>query len=167
MATHSRDFEIEEWLSLRINYAIMALREYVEVDPGKCAGVPVFRGTRFTLSQLLAELADNRSLSEIAENFDLNMRLLKEFLRGLSICLDRPLETREHVPRIKKVFEGVLHIESVEDGGQARVAMLNKTELSDHETMFVRVQSWDESCDHPDFKRFEDKKVRVTVEVIE
>ena len=80
----------EEWLGYRARHAIIMLRECTETNPKKCGGVPVLRGTRFTLAQVLAELADGRDVREIADDFDLQIELLKGFLQGLAICLDRP-----------------------------------------------------------------------------
>lgn len=68
---------------------------------------------------------------------------------------------------MKKVFEGKLELESVDDGGQARIATINEENPDPHEEMFVRVQSWDEGLAHKQFMLFEGKRVRVTVEVVE
>lgn len=81
---------IDEWLAERMLYASHVLRECVDVDPKRRGGIPVLKGTRFTLAQLLAELADGRSLPCIAEDFELDLQILEQFMRGLSICLDRP-----------------------------------------------------------------------------
>ena len=86
----ARDLSTEEWLAERATYALAELRNCVETNPHKCGGVPVFKGTRFTLARFLAELADGRSVSSIASDFELDADLLEQFLRGLSICLDRP-----------------------------------------------------------------------------
>ncbi len=84
------DVGIDEWLAERMAYASQKLRECVEVNPKRRGGIPVLKGTRFTLGQLLGELADGRSLPCIAEDFELDLQILEQFLRGLSICLDRP-----------------------------------------------------------------------------
>ncbi|MGA2700718.1 MAG: DUF433 domain-containing protein [Isosphaeraceae bacterium] len=80
----------EEWLGYRARHAIIMLRTCTETNPKKCGGVPVLRGTRFTLAQVLAELADGRDVRGIADDFDLQIELLKDFLQGLAIYLDRP-----------------------------------------------------------------------------
>lgn len=67
----------------------------------------------------------------------------------------------------KRVYEGYLEIESVDDSGRARIASVVEQVADPDDQMFVRVQSWDESCEHPQFKNFEGKRVRVTVEVLE
>jgi uncharacterized protein (DUF433 family) len=80
------------WRAERAAHAAVMLGHCVEVNPSKCGGVPVFRGTRFTLARFLAELADERSVTDIACNFDLDEEVLNQFLRGLSLCLNRPVE---------------------------------------------------------------------------
>jgi len=89
-ASEDRDIRADEWLAFRASHAARMLRDCVEISPRKCHGVPVFKGTRFTVARFLAELADGRSLTGLANDFDLDATTLEQFLRGLSICLDRP-----------------------------------------------------------------------------
>ena len=81
----------EAWLAERARWAASALRGSVEIDPTKRSGIPVLKGTRFTISQLFAELADGRSILEIAENFDLDLATMKQLLQGFATHLDRPM----------------------------------------------------------------------------
>lgn len=60
-----------------------------------------------------------------------------------------------------KVFEGVVRYE-LEDSGQAMIAQID----GEDDTMFIRIQSWDETRGHKDAREFDGKKVRVTLEVI-
>jgi uncharacterized protein (DUF433 family) len=83
----------EEWLAERARYAVAMLRDCTEVNPKKCGGVPVLKGTRFSLAQVLAEIAEGRSVSELAEDFELEPAMIKEFLEGMAIALDRPFPT--------------------------------------------------------------------------
>lgn len=83
----------EEWLAERARYGLSMLRDCTEINPKKCGGVPVLRGTRFSLAQILAEIAEGRSVSELAEDFELEPALIKEFLEGMAIVLDRPFPT--------------------------------------------------------------------------
>jgi uncharacterized protein (DUF433 family) len=78
-----------EWQLERIRFGLGALRDCIEVNANKRGGVPVLKGTRFTLAQLFAEMADGRSIGEIAEDFDLDFGQLKQFLEGVAIQLDR------------------------------------------------------------------------------
>jgi uncharacterized protein (DUF433 family) len=77
-------------LSMRLTYAALMLRDLVDIDPEKASGIPVVCGTRFKISQLLAELADGNSVSKVAKEYRLDLRRLQDILHGLSICLDRP-----------------------------------------------------------------------------
>ncbi|HLQ43163.1 MAG TPA: DUF433 domain-containing protein [Planctomycetaceae bacterium] len=83
----------EQWLAERTEHAARELRECVEFDPGKRCGVPVLKGTRMSVAQLLAELGEGRSTVEVAEDFDLDAALVKRFVCGLAVCLDRTVST--------------------------------------------------------------------------
>jgi uncharacterized protein (DUF433 family) len=60
----------------------------IEINKGKRGGRPVVKGTRFLVSDLLAELADDRKLSEIAESFDIKLSKLRNVLQYLSIRIE-------------------------------------------------------------------------------
>jgi uncharacterized protein (DUF433 family) len=81
----------EEWLAERAKHSMLALRDCVEVGPGKRGGIPVLLGTRFTVAQLFAEIGEGRSLPEIAADFGLDLGLMQKLMEGLAIQLDRPL----------------------------------------------------------------------------
>lgn len=59
-------------------------KEYIESSPTKLGGIPVLRGTRFSITQLLAELADSDIIEEIAEDFELDANQIKGGLHALS-----------------------------------------------------------------------------------
>jgi uncharacterized protein (DUF433 family) len=83
--------EILQQVAERVRTSLRMLSECVEIDPAKRSGVPVLRGTRFTLAQLLAELAEGkRTVDQIAEDFDLDAATARASLEGLSIYLDHP-----------------------------------------------------------------------------
>lgn len=75
----------------RVWFALVELRTCTESHPGKLSGVPVLRGTRFTLAQLIAELADGRTTVEISDAFTIEIHLIEQFLTGLSAYLNRPV----------------------------------------------------------------------------
>ncbi len=81
----------EAWLAERMRWAASALRDCVEVNPNKRGGIPVLKGTRFTIAQLFAELADGRNVVDVAEAFELDLDSVKTLLQGLSTHLDRPM----------------------------------------------------------------------------
>jgi len=67
------------------------LREVVQINPRRWGGVPVLKGSRFTVSQALAELAQSSAVTELAENYDLNAENIREMLNGLSLILMQPM----------------------------------------------------------------------------
>jgi uncharacterized protein (DUF433 family) len=62
----------------------------IEIDPDRCCGRPVLRGTRFPLAQLVADVAVGRSLREVAADYDLDPALAEGAFRELATYLDRP-----------------------------------------------------------------------------
>ncbi|HEV3004038.1 MAG TPA: DUF433 domain-containing protein [Pirellulales bacterium] len=75
----------------RLRFAAESLRDCVEIDADKRGGIPVIKGTRFPVSQLLGEIADSELLEELADEFGLSYEVIKRLLEGLSVCLDQPL----------------------------------------------------------------------------
>lgn len=67
------------------------LRSIVEIDADKCGGLPVLTGTRFTIAQVLAELADTNGADEVAEEFDLDADAIRQVLNGMSLAFQKPL----------------------------------------------------------------------------
>jgi uncharacterized protein (DUF433 family) len=80
----------DEWIAVRLHFAAMILRDSVEIDPAIRGGVPVLKGTRIPVSQILAEIAEDFSISEIADDFNLDFDILVNLFEGMSIHLDRP-----------------------------------------------------------------------------
>lgn len=85
------DYEQEQWLVERSRQAMIVLRNSVESRPGKLGGAPVLKGTRFSVTQLLAELADSDAVEEIADNFELDKNEIRQFLHAFSVYLNRPM----------------------------------------------------------------------------
>ncbi len=56
----------------------------IERDPMKRGGKPVLRGTRVTVGQILAELADGQSLNDLCDDMDLDLEWCKKLLNELS-----------------------------------------------------------------------------------
>jgi uncharacterized protein (DUF433 family) len=73
----------------RIREAAAMLRDSVEINARKRGGVPVFKGTRVPIALILAELANDAKLSEIAEDLGLSEDLIRGFLEGMAIHFDR------------------------------------------------------------------------------
>lgn len=81
----------DDRLEQRLRLASAELRDCVEISPLKLGGVPVLRGTRFPIAQVLSHLADGDSVDDIAENFELDHEQLSKLLHVLFAYLDRPL----------------------------------------------------------------------------
>ena len=62
---------IDWWRSLNAYIEEGWGRRLVDIDPGRCSGRPTIKGTRFPVSQLLAEMVDG-TLEEVCGDFDLN-----------------------------------------------------------------------------------------------
>lgn len=82
----------EEWLADRLRLAARMLTDCVEANPRKRSGIPVIKGSRVTLAQVLAELADDHRVSELSDDFEIDVELLRKFLEGLAIYLDQPVQ---------------------------------------------------------------------------
>lgn len=74
----------------KICNSIRAIDESVESKPQILAGTPVLKGTRFSIAQLFAELAEGESIDTIAADFELNRESLSAILHSLAVCLEQP-----------------------------------------------------------------------------
>ena len=63
----------------------------VEINPDKLGAVPVLKGTRISVAQVLAEIGEGQSVEAVADDFDLDVELEKRLVTGLAVCLDRPI----------------------------------------------------------------------------
>src|SRR5687767_6621795 len=69
-----------EWVAERMRFAAVTLRDLIEVDPEKCGGVPVLKGSRITIARLIAELAEDRNVSQLAAAFRLDKDTIVQML---------------------------------------------------------------------------------------
>jgi len=81
---------VEQRVARRLREAAVMLRDSIEMNIGKRGGAPVLKGTRVPIAQILADLANNANVSEIADDLDLSESLIRGFLQGMAIHLDRP-----------------------------------------------------------------------------
>lgn len=81
-----------EWYFECILLGYDTLKEVVDINPKRRGGVPVLRGTRFTVSQTLAELANSSGVEEVAEQYHLDSQKVSDLLTGLSLIFMRPIE---------------------------------------------------------------------------
>jgi len=80
----------EEQIGEQLRQASLALRTCVEISVKKLGGVPVLKGTRFSVAQVLSQIADGDSVQELAENFELDRQQVSTLLHALAAYLDRP-----------------------------------------------------------------------------
>ena len=85
-----RHVEHQIRLADRMNHAVLLLSDSIELHADIRSGVPVLRGTRVPLSQVLAEIGDGASIVEIADDLEIDENTIREFIQGFSILVDRP-----------------------------------------------------------------------------
>ncbi len=79
-----------EWIGIQLHTAMVVSRELVVSNPQILSGVPVLRGTRFSVARVLVELSEDVSISELADDYELDLGVLRRLLQCLSMYLDRP-----------------------------------------------------------------------------
>jgi hypothetical protein len=86
----------------------------------------------------------------------------------MTLTLEGRPDYSERKSSEKKVFEKKLNTEEMtkEDGGQAMIFTISEP-FEEENGMFVRIQSWDENKEHKELKKFEGRKVRITIETID
>jgi uncharacterized protein (DUF433 family) len=83
------DPRAEQWMIERTQSASRELADCIELNPAKCGGVPVLKGTRISVAQILAEIGEGQSAVEVAQDYDLDAELVKRLVKGLAVYLDR------------------------------------------------------------------------------
>jgi uncharacterized protein (DUF433 family) len=86
--THGLD--TTTWFTQCALYAQQALQATVEVDVKRQGGIPVLRGTRFTVAQTLAELAESDGVEQVATRCTLDVETIRNLLFGLAALAERP-----------------------------------------------------------------------------
>ena len=85
-----RSVQLEQWFTECVLWGHEALQNAVEIDLNRRGGIPVLKGTRFTVGQTLAELADSAGVPEVANQFDLDEDTIRQLLYGLALLADKP-----------------------------------------------------------------------------
>jgi uncharacterized protein (DUF433 family) len=88
------DWEHEHWpnwelLTDRLRKALLQLRATVESSPQRMGGALVLKGTRFKVSQLIAELADSDAVEEMADEFEIDAEQIRDVLHAIAVSIDR------------------------------------------------------------------------------
>lgn len=70
---------------------------------------------------------------------------------------------------MKYTVTGLIKVDAVEDGGRAIICepFSIETGHSDENGMFITLQSWDEDTVHTDLNLIKNKKVKITIEVVD
>lgn len=76
------------WDQIRLAGVFRYLNESTTVDNEIRGGVPVLKGTRISIGQLLAELAETPAIPELADSWDVCPDTLKKVIEGLAIYFD-------------------------------------------------------------------------------
>ncbi len=83
-------WDATEWYIECQMHGLETIGQATEIDPERRGGLPVLRGTGFTVAQLLAELSETSGVEELAEDFNLDPDLIRGLLNGLSLMFQRP-----------------------------------------------------------------------------
>jgi uncharacterized protein (DUF433 family) len=108
MSAVPETLENEQCFAERARQAMLVLDRYVAINPDKLGGVPLLRGTRFSIPELLSEIAEGDSTDDIADNFELDKQHIQEFLHALAVFLDKPryekdgCESSRFIPAVLK-----------------------------------------------------------------
>ena len=100
-------YKVERWAMLndRVRYAKHLVQECVHIDPLIRGGVPVVRGSRVPISLVLANIADNMTLLEIADDLNLDESKITSFVKCLAIAFDRPQHEYDSTRRVHELKE--------------------------------------------------------------
>ncbi|MEN8215681.1 MAG: DUF433 domain-containing protein [Pseudomonadota bacterium] len=71
-------------LKQRLEYGLRELSEVVEIHSEIRGGVPVLKGSRIPVAKILAELGEDMTITEIAEDYNINIQQAKMFIEGLA-----------------------------------------------------------------------------------
>ena len=67
----------DQWLADRLEHASRELDDCVELNPEKLGGIPVLKGTRISVAQIMAEIGEGSSAAEVSADFDLDVALVR------------------------------------------------------------------------------------------
>lgn len=119
----SKAMEMRQWTEMmsRIGHAKGTLSHCVDSDPLVMGGVPVVKGTRMPVGMVLADIADDMRLSEIAEDLSLDRQSLVAILQYLATVIDRPANEYHSIRRMRELETPS---EFMYTGGEHRYALV-------------------------------------------
>ena len=91
------------WMSDRMNFARTLYAGCVSADPKIRSGVPVVLGTRVPVSMILANVADDMKLSEIADDLNIDFDKLRAFIHCIAIAFDSPAHEYHSARRVHEL----------------------------------------------------------------
>lgn len=65
----------------------MSLTEFIEVNPRKAGGAPVFRGTRIPVARLFDYLESGSTVDDFIGEYEIEPDLVRQFVRALRSTL--------------------------------------------------------------------------------
>jgi len=83
----------EQLFLKRLEYGLKELSSVVEIHNEIRGGMPVLKGTRIPIATILAELGEDTTITEIAEDYDINAQQIKVLIEGLAILLERSFQS--------------------------------------------------------------------------
>jgi len=83
--------EREATIQDRLRHAVEMLTDSVEIAPEMRGGVPVLKGTRIPIARIVAELSDDLTVSEIADDFEIDVAVIKKLLEGIALYWESPM----------------------------------------------------------------------------
>lgn len=90
-------------ITSRISHAKDTLYQCIEVNPLIRSGVPVIKGTRVPVSVVLANLAADMSISDIADDLNLSKQTLVSIIQCLATVFDGPANEYDPARRMHKL----------------------------------------------------------------
>lgn len=78
----------DSWIFERLEMARSEVSAVVVRDPAIRHGAMVLKGTRFPVARVFAELSEDYKLSDIADNYDLDLEKLSRLFMALAVYLD-------------------------------------------------------------------------------
>ena len=81
-----------EWYIECQLYGWLMLEQQIEIDHDRRGGVPLLRGTGFTVAHIFDERAESVAVVEVVDNFDLQVEQIRDILNGFSLIMQRRVD---------------------------------------------------------------------------
>ncbi len=81
----------DRWLADALDFGNEHMSKAVVINLKRRGGIPCLKGSRVTIGQILAELAESGGPDEIAARLDLDRVAIENLLYGLATLLEKPV----------------------------------------------------------------------------